>query len=308
MDAFDPSEPYSRVYIYNERAPNLWTFNQHDFIVPSICTWRDPASPSLRYFAALGEDGHFALLTPTIQREEIGDSGIHRPSSAGYGYLNAVRQIGAHVYACGYSGQVYRRHGFNDWRHADQGLLQSPQTRDGAYFAQAIDGPHEDSIYVVGSENARGHPPRLDHWDGNRWSRLALPAGVGRLTNLLVESDQRIWLVGAKGTLLLGNAADGFRFVGPLGEKKLILSVALYRGVGYVGTNTGLFSFDPLAPAKGLHRVRTALSPELIDANVVHAVDDVLWSMGPKDLARFDGSNWVRINHPDNPHIGLKGS
>jgi hypothetical protein len=32
-------------------------------------------------------------------------------------------------------------------------------------------------------------------------------------------------------------------------------------------------------------------------------VDGVLWSIGPKDIARFDGQAWVRIHDPDNPRI-----
>ena len=44
--------------------------------------------------------------------------------------------------------------------------------------------------------------------------------------------------------------------------------------------------------------------PELQDANVVDSVEGVLWSIGPKHIARFDGQSWSRIHHPDNPPIG----
>ena len=40
------------------------------------------------------------------------------------------------------------------------------------------------------------------------------------------------------------------------------------------------------------------------DANIVDSYDKVLWSIGPKDIARFDGKKWERIHHPDNPRIG----
>jgi hypothetical protein len=43
--------------------------------------------------------------------------------------------------------------------------------------------------------------------------------------------------------------------------------------------------------------------PELQDAHVVDACDGVLWSIGEKDIARFDGKQWVRVDHPDNPPI-----
>jgi transposase InsO family protein len=41
-------------------------------------------------------------------------------------------------------------------------------------------------------------------------------------------------MCGAKGTLLLGNARDGFNSVNPLGEKKLFLSVTKFRDMLYL--------------------------------------------------------------------------
>jgi hypothetical protein len=35
----------------------------------------------------------------------------------------------------------------------------------------------------------------------------------------------------------------------------------------------------------------------------VDAVDGVLWSIGPKDIARFDGQMWERIHNDDNLRI-----
>jgi hypothetical protein len=303
MDAFDAAEPYSRVYIFNERAPHVWTFSQHDFSVPALCTWRDPQTPKTRYFAALGEDGQLAVLAPSIQREEIADSGLGRPASTGFGYVTSLKQIGTRLYACGDGGQIYRRLATDRWEHMDGGILQAPGIGKGAYMISAIDGPAEGSIYIAGSERGRGQPGRADHWNGHMWTRLTLPSGTGRLTAIHVESAERVWMVGAKGTLLLGNAFDGFRNFGPLGDTKLILSMTLFQGLGYLGTNVGLYKFDPAIPGRVYAKVRTGLDPELQDANVVQAVDDVLWSIGPKDLARFDGQAWTRIHHPDNPPI-----
>ena len=79
--------------------------------------------------------------------------------------------------------------------------------------------------------------------------------------------------------------------------------MALHNGVGYLATNVGLFKFDPAKPGGGFVKVRTGLVPELQDANVVQSVEGVLWSLGSKDLARFDGNAWQRFQHPDNPPI-----
>lgn len=303
MDAFDPNEPYSRIYILNEKAPNLWTFNEHDFVITSLCTWRDPISPTTRYFAAVGEDGEVVVLSPNMDYEEVADSGLRRAASVGYGYLANIKQIGNGLYACGYAGQVYRRVTASRWEHIDDGILQSPGIGPGAYMVRAIDGPHEQAIYIAGAERDKGHPGRADYWNGHGWRRLELPTGTGLLTKIHIESAQRVWMVGANGTLLLGNALDGFHNFGPMRETKLILSMALFNGIGYLGTNLGLYKFDPNIPGQGFSKVRTGLDPELQDANIVQAVDGVLWSIGSKDIARFDGLVWKRFHHPDNPPI-----
>jgi len=303
MDSFSPDEPYSRLYMLNERASSAWTFNEHRFVVPALCVWRDPRRPAARSFAALGENGILVLLGAETRYENIADGGLGRPGAAGYGYLSGLRQVGDHLYACGYGGQVYQRRNADDWRHVDDGLLQSIGILDGGYSPLVIDGPDEHNIYLAGSENRRGYPPRADHWDGRQWTRLSLPPETGRLTNILVESAKRIWLVGSKGTLLLGKATDRFHNIAPLGERNLLLSVALYEGVGYLATNVGLFKFDPARSRTSFVKVRTGLIPELQDANVVQSIEGVLWALGSKDLARFNGSSWERFQHPDNPPV-----
>lgn len=126
----------------------------------------------------------------------------------------------------------------------------------GEYFAQAINGPSENEIYLVGSENFAGYPARADFWDGQTWRRLLLPATSGRLTNIYVESEERIWLCGAKGTLLVGNARDGFIPMNHLGATQLILSLTKFRNIYYIGTSLGLFQFDLGKPTRAFSKVR----------------------------------------------------
>jgi hypothetical protein len=305
MDAFDPDECYTRVYYWNEKnAPDPWGFDEHDCLIPAVCVFRDPASPDRRVFVALSENGEVALLHPQLLQERIADAGLGQPLSRGFGYLNDIQQIGDHLYACGFSGQVYKRQGENDWVHMDHGILQSPDLADGKYFVQAINGPHERAIYIVGCEYFTGHPARADFWDGQTWRRLSLPVTTKVLTNIYVESEERIWFCGDDGTLLMGNARDGFVTMNPLGLTFIITSVSKFQGLYYLATNVGLYQFDINNPNRVFRKVRTKLEPELTDANVVEAVDDVLWSIGPKDVARFDGVKWERFHHPDNPRIG----
>lgn len=110
-------------------------------------------------------------------------------------------------------------------------------------------------------------------------------------------------MCGANGTLLLGNARDGFRNLSSVEDNQLFLSVCKLQEKIYLGSNLGWFVYDPASHAAGIRKLISDLSPDLQDANIVDSVDNILWSIGPKDIARFDGEHWERIHHPDNPPI-----
>jgi hypothetical protein len=189
----------------------------------------------------------------------------------------------------------------------DAGILQPPDMQGGEYLVQVINGAHERAIYIAGCEFSPGYPARADFWNGQAWARLPLPATAGRITDIYIESEERVWMCGDEGTLILGNARDGFATMNRLGAAQLLHSVSKFQDKYYLGSNLGLFQFDGVA-GHLFRMVRTGLVPELTDANVVESVDGVLWSLGTKDLARFDGVTWERVPFPDNPPVGSAGA
>ena len=100
----------------------------------------------------------------------------------------------------------------------------------------------------------------------------------------------------------MGNARDGFRTMNPR-STQLFGSVTKFQNMLYLGSNLGLFQFDLDRQDRVFRKVRTGLQPELQDANIADVADDVLWSVGPKDIVRFDGTKWERFHHPDNQKI-----
>lgn len=302
MDNLPSHYPYTRVVLYDEQGEHLWSFFEEDYVVVAIAVWRR-STDGLRYFAALSDEGNLVLTDDDENLEKIPGAGVNSPDATGWGYMSDLRQIGKHLYACGGAGQVYKRVAPNQWEHMDQGLLQAPDVSE-RILPRAIHGPDESDIYLVGCLSASGLPPLVYHWDGSRWLQLPLPEMAERITNIHVESRDRIWLCGSNGTLLLGNAREGFRSLSTVDDNQLFLSVTLFEDRAYLGSNLGLFVYDPADAAAGIRPVVTGLVPELQDANIVDSVEGVLWSIGPKDIARFDGQSWTRIHHPDNPPIG----
>lgn len=247
----------------------------------------------------MSTEGHVEFSIPSGRYiEKIPGAGVFSEGAKGWGYMRALRQIGDHLYAAGGAGQVYKRLGPDQWIHMDDGVLQPPNVEDRLLLAD-IHGSAEDDIYICGGiPGAYGLEGRLYHWDGKQWTSLTLPT-TERLTALYVEDANTVWICGANGTLLRGNRKAGFKDLSTVDDNQLFTSLTRFNGQIYLASNLGLFVFD----GKKIAPVHTGLTPELQDANVVDAVDGVLWSIGTKDIAKFDGTLWVRIDHPDNPPI-----
>ncbi len=304
MDIYDAFERYSRVVTFDEESNEKWFFHEEDRLIRSICIYKD-THDDLRYFANLSEDGNVQIMKEEFIEEKIPGAGVNAEDSVGWGYLADLQQIGNHLYACGYSGQVYKRFGPNDWRHMDAGLLQDPATpMDDTIALSVINGPHENAIYAAGYQHTDWLPPKAFFFDGSGWRELVLPEVAERIVNMYVESETRIWMCGSNGTLLLGNAQDGFKSLSTVDDNQLFTSVCKFQEKIYLGSNRGLFVYDPANHASGIEKVHTNLQPDLQDANIVDSYVKVLWSIGPKDIAWFDGQRWERVHDPDNERIG----
>lgn len=310
-DAYESFARYTALYQWDSqlqvklRSDSPWLYKNVDWLVVAVTAFV-PSSDEDWRLCALSEEGD-VLYTGGGKGyviEKIPGAGVSSPDATALGYLSDLQQIGDRLYAAGFSGQVYRRDGPDQWVHMDQGILQAPGLRRGHYAIQVINGPHEEAIYVAGCSHEDGYPVRASYWNGEIWRDLKLPPAAERITNMYVESETRIWMCGANGTLLLGNAADGFQSLSTVDDNQLFLSVCKFEEKIYLGSNLGLFVYKPYAHDEGIQKVLTHMQPELQDANIVDAVDQVLWSIGPKDIARFDGQRWERIHHPDNPPIG----
>lgn len=304
-DIYEPFARFTTLYRWDERKSEAaWTFKDVDECVRSV-TALIPDEGEEWWLCALSENGQVYLNgNGRFSDEKIPGAGVFSEDSGGWGYVADLQQIGDHLYVCGYKGQVYKRVAPNQWLHLDHGLLQDPDTvMEKRIALSAINGPDENAIYAVGYRHADWLPPCAFFWEGRAWGELALPPVTERLTNIYVEDENRIWMCGSNGTLLLGNAKDGFKSLSTVDDNQLFLSLTKFQDRIYLGSNLGLFVYDPANHDGGILEVNTKLKPKLQDANVVDAVDGVLWSIGPKDIARFNGKKWTRVDHPDNPPI-----
>lgn len=266
----------------------------------------------------LGRDGQVNLYGPGGRPDhtfQIPGAGVSGPSATGLGYVNRIRAIGTELFVCGQSRQVYRF----DWDGRDlasgrwvdfAGPMRQPsmpEPPDGIGDGDALDqwlDDHDaiDLVDIVGfsATDVYALGDEAWHFDGRLWRRLSLPTDEP-LAAATVLDTQRVVMVGHNGTVLLGNARDGFEDLSGVDDNQNFIGVEWFNDRLYLASNLGLYALDP--SKRRIEPCPTNLQPDLQDTHVLEARDGVLWSFGFKDLAWFDGQRWTRVDHPDNPPI-----
>ena len=191
-------------------------------------------------------------------------------------------------------------------RHADlDALLAGPAPGSPEFIAFALDptrnpfsattiflmigGPAEDEINVGG---LRGD---LRFRDGTALRKLD-SGTTEALTGIFVETPDRIWICGREGTILRGNARDGFTNLSFLTDHRLFTSIQIHDGQCWLASNAapmGVFLYDP----NGGRPERAPGAPR--DIHTLSSKKGVLWGFGLKTIARYENGEWTLIKHPD---------
>ena len=274
-----PEREHSRIFVFRG---GQWQNFDVDGTVNDVY---GEAAPVVSAYA-LGRQGQVFIArsgsSGKIVVEQLPESGTGLNK---LGHAQRLRKIGATLYACGGSGQVYKRTG-TTWAHFDDGPLDRSVLPPDAPSLFSIDGADEKNIYAVGQRGAAWYH------DGKAWARGQLPAQD--LNDVRSASPAENWICGDNGALFKGrhgqwtehsvDGIDDFSAVEP------------FKGKVYLAGMAGLYEFD----GKAIVPVDTGLDPAP-DAYRLHAADGVLWSFGPTRLAMFDGKTWSPVPHPDNP-------
>jgi hypothetical protein len=210
--------------------------------------------------------------------------------------MNSMREVGGHLFACGDGGQIYRRQDDGTWTCLDTSLLQPPQVpaTDRDMFHR-IGGPSATEVYIVGRFG------KILYWDGSAVRRISSQTNV-MLNDILVEDRDRIWICGREGTLLRGNARDGFAQVPGSGGQQTFATMTMFQDKLYLASSAkprALYVYR----GNGFDRVTTGLDPDLVDIHTVDSGYGALWTVGSKDILRFDGKSWERIDFPGNTPV-----
>ena len=291
VDSSEYTHTRMSAYVGRLESGRQWFYHDVNANVVSVCEKRQ-TDTELRQLVALSKEGEVELWTSkdgSSSIEKIPDAGVRLGT---LGYMRSVREIGGTLFACGFNSQVYAREA-GVWKSLVSAPLKFHHAASNEYVVfNAIDGFSKEDVYVAGSNGT------LFHWDGGAWRRVPLTTDEN-LECVRCYGTDEVWVGGANGTLLHGNIALGFRDVSDVADNDTFWSLAKFKDKIYLGTTKGLFAYD----GRKIDRIVTGLTPE-VETYTVDSTDGALWSIGAKDLVRFDGHVWTRINHPDNPPIG----
>jgi len=343
-DDAEPFAPDGRFFRYDRGHEEPWAYEDFQFHMQTLLVFQNPDIPMPEmpegYFVLMSSEGDVChLYWKENFAEKIAQAGTWTATEKVLGRLTKLRQIGARLYACGDGGQIYVRHGRDDWRMLTDAVLFDPEAERKRYpdpepvflspewnewttwmalnpasrniLFNDMQGLTEDAIYLCG-EVGPGSKPVLCYWDGATLEELKVPLEEAALTGIHIESPDSVWVCGREGVLLHGSRSRGFNPVP--GDRRLNLfhHITPYRGKLVMPASVrpgGLWEYDPATGAFGrFDPPLPRLTPPPADSDEPHggpffaqAVGDVLWVVAARDIYRFDGQSWERIQHPDMP-------
>lgn len=220
----------------------------------------------------IGEDGDVMICTGGKDISE------HLPGDAVA--IRNARTIDGQVYACGMQRQVFVRDQTGHWSD-----ISAPRSasQDAIGF-ESVDGYSSGEVYAVGWGG------EIWQYDGTSW------ADRSGLTNLVLTAvccapNGTVYAAGQQGVMIHGRG-EAWALIDWAEDTNLdFWDLCWFEDHLYVATATGLFTLTG-----------NALDP--VDFGDVgplscfslSAAQGVLWSVGPSDVASFDGVRWHRYD------------
>jgi hypothetical protein len=227
----------------------------------------------------VGEYGEVVVAGSGEQHEEaIGDE---QTGPRARGSLRGGRVIGGLMHAVGMGRQIYRREARNEWRDLAPDLGATEE--EGAVGFEGVDGFGIDELYCVGWKG------EIHSFDGREWHRAGSPTNL-ILTDVCCAGDGRVYACGQAGTLVRGRG-EQWEQIDTGGLELDLWGVRWFDGALYFTSMSELFRLSD----GELERVETG-DVAIGTCYGLSVTDEVLWSIGAKDLVAFDGTVWSRID------------
>ena len=235
-------------------------------------------------FITIPENGNIRISGSGIYSTEtaggvnvgnIHDDSQLEPKEPKYGDFRTVVEIGGKAYAAGHDGMVYCLDSLNKWKRIDEGLPSE-------FDIEGIHGFAADDIYATGFKG------QLWHFNGKIWNKLELPTNTN-LSRLRCMEDGNVY-IGGHGGILLRGRGDQWTIIDHDQTNKDIWGLSWFNDEVYISTMSDVYRLK----GQNLESVNFGADPPRTTYQL-RAAEDVLWSVGEKDIMSFDGKEWTKI-------------
>ena len=227
----------------------------------------------------------YAVVGVQGQVQFVGGGDIHEELiadgkfiAAELGLLRGARAIEGVLYVCGMERQVFRRDGRDAWRYISSAI----PSYEGVVGFESIDGFSANEIYAVGWKG------EIWQYDGKTWQHH--DSGTNSvLVDVVCAGDGVVYAIGRGRKLVVGRGAAWQTI--DLGVPVELWSLAWFEGTLYACSTRDIFKWDG---ADFQPLVIEGDRPKTLQ--YLNVGEGGLCAIGPKDLFRFDGTTWTRID------------
>lgn len=231
-------------------------------------------------FLAVAENGMVTVLEGGMVISECIALGEHSPSANGP--LIEVRAVAnGHAYAVGTARQAYRKEGEDNWVRLDQTCKPSSGEKRAEVCFHSIDGFAKNDIYAVGWNG------EIWHYDGQSWEQKTSPTNLS-LFKVRCCGDGYVYACGQLGTIIKGRD-DTWEVLEQEETEESLRGLAYFKGEVYISSVHFVYKISE----KGLKQIDIYHNP--ISCLELDAIDDLMISVGAKDVFLFDGITWTKL-------------
>ncbi len=261
-----PDAPHGA--IYDLRGDTVTELGFHEINLVGQCF----SGPGKNQIVTLAEWGDVFVSdgeTSTLEQVEVQ-----------FGPLRNLTQIGANAIACGADLQVFRRES-TGW--VSIGPDEALRADFPANHIEAIDGFGENELYGAGRDGV------IWWFDGTAWYPVQSQTNLSFYA-VHCGSDNKVYLSGQGGIVAVGRYGN-FELHKPDTPLSDVWGVALWNGLVYLASFRAMITWDGSEWDTSAEAM--AVGQTFYD---LHISQSYLWSIGMKDVLKFDGETWVRIN------------
>lgn len=225
--------------------------------------------------------GEVAISAPGGVRGTEWVSANGQPLSS-TGKLRTVKTIGEVAVTAGMGRQVYMRESHAQWKAIDAGMRRlKPEGKPVGF--EGIDGFNLNHIYAVGWQG------EIWHFDGNDWTQKGSPTNQ-ILTNVCCGSDGNVYACGRRGLLIVGYG-NQWQIIDQKDTIEDFWGISWFNNKLYLSTMRAVYTLEQGSLV--LVDFGDDIPLTCYDLSVGN---NVLCSVGEKDVMLFDGNTWQRLD------------